>query len=174
MKTETMDTVKEGRIRKLFIVALIFLPIQYAFVGIIGELESEPWPAFVFPGFKNVYSVNDSFEITHHFFNVYPAGSESAIEVRPEQMFSNLPLSQVPGFMRTHFQEPESIANFSEDAGIWLYQLAGDFLQSEPVRIEVVTRVSSYLQSERGIIFDSILDERIISIAKPENGRVYE
>lgn len=73
------------RVRQLFIAFIIFLPLQYALVGLIGSIRSEPWPAFVFPGFKNVYHTADLITLRNPVFHgknddgSYTALSTSAI-----------------------------------------------------------------------------------------------
>lgn len=161
-----MDLKGKRKIRTLFIALCLFLPLQYGLVGIIGELHSEPWPAFVFPGFKNVYSTGSGIEIEQHYFRIYRADRESVTEVRPQDLFPELPLSQIPGFMRTHFHDSVSINTFSDEAVIWLYNLAEELRDEKAEHMEIVIRKNNYLTSEGAIIFDSILSEEFIPIPK--------
>lgn len=163
-----MDSGKKSKIGTLFIVLLLFLPLQYGYVGIVGEIHSEPWPAFLFPGFKNVYSTDHSVEIDQHLFRIH-FDDGSIKEVRPQELFPELPLSQIPGFMRTHFQDPVSIESFSDEAVNWLYRLSREYSGEDVVHLEIVIRKNRYLKSEDGMIFDSVLHDEFISIPKPEN-----
>lgn len=164
-----MNTRKKGKIRKLFVVLLLFLPLQYGLVGIIGELHSEPWPAFVFPGFKSVYSTGAAIEIDEHLFRIYSVDRDKIKEVRPQDLFPELPLSQIPGFMRTHFHDRTTIGNFSDEAVTWLYHHAGELSTERAGHMEIVIRKNSYIKSEAGILFDSVLYEKTIPIPRPEN-----
>lgn len=164
-----MDSAKKSKIRTLFIILLLFLPLQYGYVGIVGAIHSEPWPAFVFPGFKNVHSTGNSILIEEHLFKAHFVNQGSTEEVRPQELFPALPLSQIPGFMRTHFQDAEVVRNFSDEAAIWLYRLSKDYFGDEIVQLEIVRRTNRYLKSGDGITFDSVLHEEIIPIPKPEN-----
>lgn len=164
-----MNTGKKSKIRTLFIVLILFLPLQYGYVGIMGEIHSEPWPAFVFPGFKNVYSTDHSVEIDQHLFRIHFNDQGSIKEVRPQELFPELPLSQISGFMRTHFQEPFSIENLSDEATNWLYRLSGEYSGGNVVHLEIVIRKNRYLKSEDGMIFDSVLHDEFIPIPKPDH-----
>lgn len=164
-----MDSGKKKKIRTLFIVLLLFLPLQYGYVGVVGEIYSEPWPSFIFPGFKNVYSTDNSFEIDQHLFRFYTDDPASLKEVRPQDLFPELPLSQIPGFMRTHFQDPASIENFSDEAAIWLYRLIEEYSGKNVDQLEIVIRKNRFIKRSEGMTFDSVIHEEFISISKPEN-----
>ncbi len=163
-----MDSKGKSKIRTLFIVLLLFLPLQYGLVGIIGELHSEPWPAFVFPGFKSVYSTGTGVEIEQHLFRVYSEDGEMIQEGRPQELFPDLPLSQIPGFMRTHFHDSISVEHFSEKAVEWVYQKAQEFSDGSADYLEIVIRKNRYLRSEDGLTFDCVLSEELIPIHKIE------
>lgn len=164
-----MDPTKKNQIRTLFIVLLLFLPLQYGYVGILGEIYSEPWPAFVFPGFKNVYSTDNTFEIDQHLFRFHLKDPATIQEVQPQELFPDLPQSQTAGFMRAHFLDPASVSNFSEEAAAWLYNLTEEYSGESIVRLEIVIRKNRYLKRDDGITFDSILFEEFIPIPNPEN-----
>lgn len=164
-----MDSGKLSKIRTLFIVLLLFLPLQYGYVGVIGEIHSEPWPAFVFPGFKNVYSTDNHFEINQQLFRLHFDNQETTKEVLPQDLFPELPLSQIPGFMRTHFQDSVSVENLSDDASNWLYRISGEYIGENVVFLEIVNRTNRFLKSDKGMIFDSVLQEELIAIPKSEN-----
>lgn len=110
------------RIRTLFTALLVLLPLQYAWVGVEGVLRSEPWPALVFPGFKNVYSDGDRFYVNSYHFTL--SSGDELITVGSPVLFPELPLSQQPGFMRTHFGTPEKAEALTEDQREWLYLAA--------------------------------------------------
>lgn len=113
---------KERRIRILFTTVLILLPLQYAWVGVMGVIQSEPWPALVFPGFKSVYSDGERFFVTKT--DIVVAGQDHEEVLHPAELLSELPLSQLPGFMRTHFGSQLKVESLSREQREWLRQRA--------------------------------------------------
>lgn len=157
--------MKKRSIIRLFITVMIFLPIQYALVGIIGELQSEPWPAFVLPGFKNVYVTGDDlFQIEQKRFVIEVSGVSESVELRPQELFPQLPLSQVPGFMRTHFSGRENIDRLSDESRIYLYRQAQSILRSEPLMIELVIDIEKYHSVDGEMILESVVQQDRIPI----------
>ena len=142
---------------RLFIAVMIFMLIQYAVVGIVGELHSEPWPAFVLPGFKNVYvSGDDLFQIEQKRFVIEINGQPQVEELRPQELFPELPLSQVPGFMRTHFSGRSDLERLSDQARSFLYRQAKNVLGSEPLMIELMIEVEKYRFVDGELILQSV------------------
>lgn len=132
------------------------MPIQYAIVGIAGELHSEPWPAFVLPGFKNVYISDDNqFQIEQSTFIIEVDGHPDSVVLRPQELFPELPLSQVPGFMRTHFSNRVNVERLSEDARAYLYQQVKKVLGIDPLLIELVIEVEKYRFVDGKLILES-------------------
>lgn len=149
--------MKNSRVRNLFIAVMIFLPLQYAAVGIVGELHSEPWPAFTLPGFKNVYvSENDLIQIEQKRFVIIEEDRSEPIELRPQEMFPQIPLSQVPGFMRTHFSDRRLVEDLSVQAKHFLIEQVIEITGTEPERIELIIRVEKYRIVENELILDSV------------------
>ena len=162
--------MKKRSIVRLFIAVMIFLPIQYAVVGIVGEMHSEPWPAFVLPGFKNVYvSDDDLFQIEQKRFVIEIEGQPKVEILRPQELFPELPLSQVPGFMRTHFSGRSDVERLSEEARSFLYQQASNHLQTEPLMIELRIEIENYRFVDGVPILESVDQlDRIPITLKPE------
>ncbi len=151
-------------IKYLFVGVMIWLPVQYGIVGIVGFYHSEPWPAFVFPGFKNVYIYEGGFEIAKTEFMVYPGESGEPISLQPQELFPEIPLSQVPGFMRTHFSDASNIKTFSPQAINWLEIQAKRAAGDVPVRMDVVGLIDYYSISDSGAVRDSLTETTRTSV----------
>lgn len=107
-------------IRRVVIFFLIYLPLQYALIGICGYVMSEPWPTFALPGFKNVYSTEGQATVVKPFFYAEmrnSLGEYHETKISEYELFDGLQKSQVQGFIRTHFSEPKE---FSREARQWL------------------------------------------------------
>lgn len=115
-----MIQLSRTTIKSVFIFFLIYLPLQYLWIGIAGVVWSEPWPSFALPGFKNVYVVDGYTQIQKPFFYVQveeTPGKSLELEVSEYKLFDGLQPSQLQGFFRTHFSEPKSL---STEAKQWL------------------------------------------------------
>lgn len=142
-------------VKNLFIGVLIWLPVQYGMIGIIGYYHSEPWPALVFPGFKNVYVHEGGFEITQTRFEVLTESSIKPVILQPQQLFPEIPLSQLPGFIRTHFSDAEAIQTISPQAVRWLERQVSGAVGSESLSMNVVNLIGYYSLGEEGAVMDS-------------------
>jgi hypothetical protein len=142
-------------VKNVFIAVLIFLPLQYAIVGIAGYYHSEPWPAFVFPGFKSVHVFGQGFEIGQTRFEVYRSEDDEPEVLQPQELFPAIPLSQIPGFMRTHFNDSEYIEHFSPEARHWLRMQTEEAAGFRPVKLEVVEIAEFYSHGPEGALKDS-------------------
>lgn len=151
-------------VRNLFIAVIIWLPLQYGIVGIVGFYHSEPWPAFVFPGFKSVYVYDEGFEISRTQFEVFTADSDEPVILIPQQLFGDIPLSQVPGFVRTHFSDDGSLAGLSREARQWLRAQAGEAAGREVVAMDVVELREFYSPARDGARRDSLSEVKRIQI----------
>lgn len=94
--------MKKKQIRHLFIFMLVFLPLQHAVVGLIGYMRSEPWPAFVFPGFKNVYDSGDTITLRNPYFYAMQ-DDEELLHIPTEKVFRGIPVSHHRGILRYQF-----------------------------------------------------------------------
>lgn len=128
-------------VRRVFIFILIFLPLQYIVVGIVGYYYAEPWPAFVFPGFKNVYESQGQYQIHQTHFDLYNNQDEKLESVQPHHLFSGLPRSQVAGFMRVFFHDENAIGNLSVEAKYFLRQTSRQIANRDVSRMDIVYEV---------------------------------
>ncbi len=113
-----MKITSTKTIKRIFLFFIFYLPFQYMMVGIVGVLDSEPWPAFVLPGFKSVYATQEHVEITEpRFVALMPADTAEQAEVDVYHLFEGLPTSQMQGFLRSNFSNQ---TEFSSEARVWL------------------------------------------------------
>lgn len=155
---------KMSRERKgyLFIIAFVILILQYALVGIVGELKSEPWPALVFPGFKSIYSDGDGYQLSDLRFELYEG--EDVVNLMPHHLFSEMPRSQVSGFVRSHFSNPDQIEAITPETRQWLYQEARRESGLAVDRIELVGLKLHFPQSLEVAEPDSVTERFRITI----------
>ncbi len=140
--------MKPNTIRKIFIALIIFLPVQYGIVGIVSHFQSEPWPAFVFPGFKNVFVFDDLFVLNQVYFEI--EGEEvEPVRIRPRHMFYDMPVSKINGFMRKVFPDQDHINNFDSSTTNWLYQRASEVTQQDVELLNIV-RVREFTRLQDG------------------------
>jgi|GEM_PF-1149336 hypothetical protein len=114
--------ISEKIIKRIFIACLILLPLQYAVVGVVGVIKSEPWPAFVLPAFKSVLSSKDHVNVNQIKFYVENNKKGQLIEVKAEMLFGDINQSQLQGFFRTHFADSSTVAGFNAATKRWLAQ----------------------------------------------------
>ncbi|CAN5275345.1 hypothetical protein BH23BAC3_BH23BAC3_16650 [soil metagenome] len=110
---------RKKAIKKIFIFFLCYLPVQYALVGIVGYFKAEPWPAFVFPGFKNVYVYNGYYTINDYYLEISHKEHEPPAFLTLQEFFDDIPLSMLAGFMRSNLSEQELVNNFSDETLRW-------------------------------------------------------
>lgn len=153
-------------IRRLFIGVMIFLPLQYAAVGIVGLLDAEPWPAFVFPGFKSVPVFDDSFETEQKVFELVPEDSKDDIlQQTPAELFPDIPVSQLSGFMRHNFSADRDFDSLSAEGKSWLLDRAERATETDLRQISLIT-VLEYRRFKNGSInLDSSSVVRVQQIA---------
>ncbi len=97
MRTET--------VKKIFWFFILFLPLQYAAVGIVGVLKSEPWPALVLPAFKSVFDQKSEIVIWEVRFLAARKDTAYSLKIEPSMFFNEIEESQLLGFLRTHFAD---------------------------------------------------------------------
>lgn len=142
-------------VRNLFIFFLIWLPVQYGLAGYFGAISREPWPVFTFPGFKSVYVNQGLYEIPQTYFELYNTRGEKTGTFKPYQFFPELPRSQISGFMRTHFQDVNSIERLSDETRNWLKTNSRQITDSDVTSVEVISTVEYYRRTNTGLEIDS-------------------
>lgn len=142
-------------VRNIFIFFMILLPVQYGLAGILGAIHREPWPAFVFPGFKNVYVDQGLHKISQTYFEVYNTEGKKTGTYKPYQIFPDLPRSQISGFTRTHFADLHSIESLPEETTRWLKSHSEQLTGSEADRINIISTMEFYRRTDSGLEVDS-------------------
>ena len=126
-----MRDLPNKTVRSIFIFCLILLPLQYGVVGIAGLYSSEPWPAFVFPGFKNVYVYGGNYQINEYLLEIAADSADvERIEVfTPQEFFYEIPRSQVSGFFQTTIGSEENIEALSDESLEWLRRRSAELMK---------------------------------------------
>lgn len=142
--------MKKKSVKKIFIFFLIYLPLQYGAVGLIGVLYSEPWPAFVLPAFQNVDATPQYISVKEAQFFVSRHGDQP-LQLAPPKIFSGLEQSQLRGFLRTHFSEPGQWADPEKETVVWLQkQIAKGYPSVNDLRNLEVRWIETYYSVARG------------------------
>lgn len=137
-------------IKNLFIAVIIWLPIQYAAVGVLGFYHSEPWPAFVFPGFKSVYVYDDGFEMNRRLIEITASDSlKETLTKTPADFFPEIPVSQVSGFMRSNFSDSDLPETMSDEGLSWMKQQAEKISGQEVRRLKII-HVKEFWNNQNG------------------------
>lgn len=99
---------------------ILFLPLQYALVGLSDSLKSEPWPALVLPAFKNAFGPQKQISIHQVELFVKDNKTGKQKEIDPAELFPDVPKSQLSGFLQLHFSDSSKIAAFNRQTKEWL------------------------------------------------------
>jgi len=110
---------RKKTIKRIFIFFLCYLPIQYALVGIVGYFKAEPWPAFVFPGFKNVYVYNGQYVVNDYYLEINHPDKDSLSVITLQNFFDEIPISLLAGFMRSNLSDQTIADNYSDETLEW-------------------------------------------------------
>jgi hypothetical protein len=155
--------MSEKNVRNIFILILIFLPLQYVLVGIVGYYKAEPWPAFVFPGFKNVYETEQNYQIYQTRFEVYNTSLEKISSLSPNLFFAGIPRSQIDGLTRTLVQKIR-IESLSPEARSFLLEKSRQLTNHDIQRLEIIYRKDVLKPGADGIEIDSVQADTIATI----------
>lgn len=161
--------MKRKNIKRVFLFFIIYLPIQYGLVGILGYYYSEPWPAFVFPGFKNVYVFESGYEINQTRFELLDTVNDQEAEFTPNQLFSEIPVSKISGFMRARFSDEEMAQSFNETTDNWMLQKASDIAGFEGNDLKVRHFTNYYSRGNISPEPDSVVTKNYFTIAEKRN-----
>lgn len=143
-------------VKKIFIFFLCYLPLQYAIVGIVGYYKAEPWPAFVFPGFKSVYVYGDSYEINQFLVEVHNREGVNIREFTPQEFFYEIPRSQVAGFLRANLDDIKDFQAFDRETRQWLRDRAEELNGVKPGEIYYVHRREYMTRRDNSLSTDSV------------------
>ncbi len=118
--------MKRKIIKRVFLFFIIYLPIQYGLIGVVGYYHSEPWPSFAFPGFKSVYVHDDGYKIEQTRFVLKDSVNDEVVELSPNQFFPEIPRSMTSGFIRARFSDQKMIESYDDNTRIWMIEKASN------------------------------------------------
>lgn len=160
-----MLSLGREQVKKVFLFFIVFLPIQYIYIGVVGVLWSEPWPAFALPGFKTVYTNQEQIEVTKPLFYAQLQNGKE-IEVGSAELFSGIQQSQLQGFIRTNFSEEKS---FSDGVKDWLRkELKRMHPEKIPENLSIRWTQILYEKTDASVSEISRETTRVIKISLPE------
>ena len=151
-----MNQPSAKTIKQIFLFCLIFLPLQYAVVGVVGFYSSEPWPAFVFPGFKSVYVYGESYQINQFMVEVEDKEGQTIREFTPQQFFYEIPNSQVAGFLRTNLDDADDFEAFDAETRNWFRERAQELIGVSPGDLYYLHRRQHMTRNDNYLRVDSV------------------
>jgi|AntRauTorcE11897_2_1112592.scaffolds.fasta_scaffold07168_1 hypothetical protein len=151
-----MDYLSEKIVKRIFIFFLIYLPLQYAVVGIVGYYSSEPWPAFVFPGFKSIYVYGDTYQINQFMVEVESPDGTVLREFAPQQFFYEIPNSQVTGFLRSNLDGADDFEAFDTETRNWFRERAQALVGVSPGDLYYLHRRQYMTRFDNKLNIDSV------------------
>lgn len=160
--------MNKKKVRGIFIFFLCYLPLQYAAVGVVGYYKSEPWPAFVFPGFKSIYVYEHGFEIDYPLFEIYSEDSVQSLRMTPIEFFPEIPKSKISGFMRTHFWDEKKLEEFDRETKMWLIDHADEFTEDQIVGVHIVWERNFFPSVSDQVKPDSVAELRRFPLLRGE------
>lgn len=153
-------------VKRIFLFFLIYLPLQYAVIGIVGYYDTEPWPTFAFPGFKNVYVFDGLYEIPDYQFELTDENNDRIAILTPGQLFQEIPTSKLNGFMRANFSDEESIEEFSRKTEDWLLEKAKKASGRRVASVDVVHSLKYFHRDILELDADSVLITNRYTVAR--------
>ncbi len=151
-----MDHPSAKTIQRIFLFFLVFLPLQYAVVGIVGYYSSEPWPAFVFPGFKNVYNYGGSYQVNQFLVEVESEEGQVLRDFTPQQFFYEIPNSQVTGFLSANFDDAEDVDALDPEIRKWFRERAQELMGVPPGDLYYLHRRQYMTRKDNFLSVDSV------------------
>ncbi len=106
--------MKRKTVKKIFWFFILFLPLQYAAVGIVGVIKSEPWPAFVLPAFKSVYDDKDGVILTDPQLYLTGKDNRKAAKIELATLFNRIKKSQRLKFLQMHYSNHKGLNRTSK------------------------------------------------------------
>lgn len=158
--------MKRKTIKRVFLFFIIYLPLQYGLVGIVGYYQSEPWPSFVFPGFKNVYVFDSGYEIHQTEFELTDSVTNRKAQLTPNQLFSEIPVSKISGFVRARFSNEEMVQSYDKTTDNWMLQKASDIAGFEGDNLKVRHFISYFSRGKISSEPDSVVIKNYFTIAE--------
>jgi len=167
-----MGDLNKKTVRNIFLFIAVLLPLQYAFVGILGPFYGEPWPAFVLPGFKKIYHNEDLIKLNDVTFIVESetnTGEFIQYRVPKDSLFQEIPRSQRGGFIESHLRYEEQIQSLGAAGRNWLRKKIGNLYPSKKVnKLRIIWKESTYRLGGVQIleVNEQLIDEFSITFGK--------
>lgn len=164
--------MKKNTVKKIFIFFLIFLPLQYAAVGIVGLEKSEPWPAFVLPAFQNADATPKYISVKEPVLSIADSAGVIVDKVPPNKIFIGIQESQIQGFFRTHFSDSTRWEGEKAEARKWLANCVGQLYPSsnlQSLNVYWVKRYYNFSSNRRRIDSARVINEFSISLRDESN-----
>jgi hypothetical protein len=161
--------MKKKTVKGIFIFFLCYLPLQYAVVGIVGYYKSEPWPAFVFPGFKSIYVYGGTYQINQYLVEVENRYGQPVRVFTPQQFFYEIPNSQVSGFLRANLDSEEDVNAFDTETRQWFVERAQELLNESVGDIYYLHKRHYLTRKENELSTDSVKVLNRVKIAESDN-----
>ncbi|HLR90737.1 MAG TPA: hypothetical protein VK040_07240 [Balneolaceae bacterium] len=155
-------------VKRIFILTILYLILQYGVVGLAGYYHSEPWPAFVFPGFRSVLDFEEGFEISRYELYFIQAGGDTTV-ITPAELFYGIPDSQRPGFMRRRFGDDAEDLLFTAESREWIKGRVEHMTGYRPEQMVVRELRDYYSHRNNRAVRDSVGVKKKISF-NLENG----
>lgn len=136
--------MNRSRIRSVFWVLIVLLPLQYALVGLV-QLRggSEPWPLLVMPGFKATWHEGKPLLAHRVTFVVHYAGG-SIQSVPADSVLAFMPYSHHQAMLDAFFR-PASLSGTPAterirhpEATRWLWSRLQQLTGKIPARVDIV------------------------------------
>lgn len=164
--------MKKITVKKIFIFFLIFLPLQYAAVGIISLEKSEPWPAFILPAFQNVDATPEEVLVREPVLSIVDSTGVIADAVPPRKLFMGIHESQLQGFFRAYFRDSTRWKGENAEARRWLANRVNQlYPTADPQSVNVgwVNRYYNLSSARRRIDSTRVINEFSISLRDESN-----
>ncbi len=163
-----MESTKKKTVKRIFIFFLCYLPIQYGLVGVVGYYQSEPWPAFVFPGFKSVHVYDGHYAVNQFFIEVSHPNEIEPTRLTLQTFFDDMPLSMIPAFMRSNLSDQEYVNSFSDETLRWFDQRANEKTGHRTESIQLFHERNFMQRTKGGLTLDSVQVIQSVQILRGE------
>lgn len=168
-----MGELNKKTVKRIFLAMALMLPLQYAFVGILGPVYGEPWPALVLPGLKKIYHSEDLIKLDDVTFIVEcetDTGESIQYRIPKDSLFQDIPRSQLVRFIESHLRSEEQVQSLGGEGKNWLENRIGVLYPSKRAsKLRIIWKESTYRLGGVQIleVNERLIDEFSISFGEP-------
>ncbi len=149
--------MKRKNVKKVFWFFIWFLPLQLAAVGIIGLLESEPYPALVQPSFQTVHDRQDIILLENVQFYLLPQNTINSQKIESSKLFAGVAKSQLGNFVDINFATPPN-DELSDEVKSWLKKRVKKISPNQKVSaLKVARQKKRYLFTGSKVKLDTVI-----------------